>query len=178
MLAIEGVLALNHSGVPGLAQILGSLHQGGLYLVVRDGGELNGRVLPAGALMAYRAGGNDHIVAFHLQGNAAAGTYPDKGVHADVVQLLHGDDSGRAADAGGADAHLFAQQCAGISSVFPVALYLYRVVKIGRDLFTPARIAGQEAVPAYVAGAAFDMELKLMLMHGCHLTSPLFDFLL
>ena len=131
VLSIEGILALHHAGVPGLAQVFGSLHQGSLHLIVGHGGELDGGVLPAGPLVADRAGGDHHIVALNGQGDAAAGAHPDEGVRADVVQLLHGDHRRGAADAGGADAHLLPQKGSGIGGVLPVALYLHRVIKVG-----------------------------------------------
>ena len=165
VLSIEGILALHHAGVPGLAQVFGSLHQGTLHLIVGHGGELDGGVLPAGPLVADRAGGDHHIVALNGQGDAAAGAHPDEGVRADVVQLLHGDHRRGAADAGGADAHLLPQKGSGIGGVLSVALYLHRVIKVGCDLLAAAGITGQETVAAHVAGLTFDMKLQLVFVH-------------
>ena len=116
--------------------------------------------------MAHGAGGDNHVVALDRQGDAAAGTHSDKGICPDGGKLLHGDDGRGAADTGGAHRNLFSQQLAGIGGIFPVGLYLHRVVKIGRDFFAAARVAGQDAVPAHVPRGAFDMKLLLMLVHG------------
>ena len=41
------------------------------------------------------------------------------------------------------------------------------VVKQGRDLLAPARIAGQNDVAAHIALHAVDMELFVQLLHSC-----------
>ena len=64
VLAVEGVLALDHTGVPHVAQVPGGVHQRGEHLIVGHGGELDGGILPAGALVADGAGGDDHVAAF------------------------------------------------------------------------------------------------------------------
>ena len=105
------------------------------------------------------AGGHHHVVALYFQRDAAAGAHADKGIRADGVQLLHGDDGGGPADAGGADAHLLPQQGARPGGILPVGLHLGRIVEVGGDFFAAAGVSGQQAVPAHVPFAAFNMEL-------------------
>ena len=154
--------------MPWLAQRPGRGHQGGLHRVIGHGGKFHWRILPGGPLMPDRAGGDHHIVAFHLQSDPTAGAYPHKGIRPQRVQLLHGDDRRGSADPGGTDAHPFPQKRPRIRGEFPVGGYLDRVVEIGGDLLTAARIARQDAVASYVSPAALNMELQRMLMHGAH----------
>ncbi len=81
------------------------------------------------------------------------------------MQLLHGDGGGGAADAGGAHGDLFSQQGAGIDGEFAILGHEMGVVKQGRDLLAPARIAGQNDVAAHIALHAVDMELFVQLLH-------------
>ena len=166
MLTIEGVLALHHAHLRALAQRSGRLHQRGGHLKIRHRRILDGRVFPAGMLEADSAGGDDHIAAAHIKIDAAAGAHPDKGIRADVVQLLHSDRGGGPADAGGADGHLLAQQRAGIDGVLPVLGHEMRVVKQRGDLLAPAGIAGQDHVAAHIALYAANMKLFFQLLHN------------
>ena len=167
MLAIEGVLALHHAGFQGLAQVFGGLYQGAGDVEIGHGRVLDGGILPAGVLKADGPGGHHHVAGAHVQVDAAAGAHPDEGIRADVVQLLHGDGGGGAADAGGADGDLFPQQGAGIDGEFAVLGHKMGVVEQGRDLFAAAGVAGQDDVTAHVALHAVDMELFVQLLHSC-----------
>ena len=83
----------------------------------------------------------------------------------DGGQLLHGDDGGGTADAGGANRDLLPQQGAGIGGILPVGLDLDGVVEIGRDLLAPARVSRQDTVAAHVPLFTLYMELQLMFLH-------------
>ncbi len=176
VLAVEGILALDHSGVPGLTQVFGGLDHGGLDLIITDGGELDGGILPAGALHADGPGGDDHIVGLDLQIDPPAGAHPDKSIHANGGKLLHGDGSRRPADAGGTDADLLPQKGAGVNGVLPVGMDKVGVVKISGDLLTPARISRQDAVTSHVPFPALDMELQFVFLHHIHLIRNLHKF--
>ena len=174
MLAVKAVLALDDAGVQGLAHGLGGPGQAVHDLKVRHGGELDGGVFHAGVLKPDGAGGHHDVAGLNVHIDAAAGAGADKGVRAALVELLHGNGRGGAADAGGAGGHLFAQECAGPDIVFPVAGHLLRIVKQGGNGGHPARIAGHDAVAAHVAGGAADMKLLFKLLHIIHL---MVDFL-
>ena len=147
--------------MPGLAQILSRLNQGLGDRKVGDGGPLDGGILPAGALHAHCAGGHHHIVALHLQLDAAAGAHPHKGVAAQVAQLLHGDSGRGAADAGGHHAHLLPQEGAGVGGVLPVCLDMNGSLKVLGDGLAPPRVAGKDAVLAHLSGGTLDVKLDL-----------------
>ena len=165
VLAVEGVLALDHPGLPGLAQILGRLGQGGEHLVVGHRRKLDGGVLPAGPLHTDGPGGHHHVPALDLQMDAAAGAHPHKGVRPKIAQLLHGDGRRGAADAGGHHAHRLAQEGAGVGDVLPVGLDMHRVVEVFGDLPAPPRVPREDAVPAHLAGETLDVKLKLTRLH-------------
>ena len=152
--------------MPAAARRLCRIHQGGKHLKIRHGWELDGGVLPAGALHAHRAGGHHDIAAGHLQLDAPAGAHPHKGVRTEIGQLLHGDGSGGPADAGGGDAHLLPQQRAGIGNILPVGHHVDGVFKIPGDLLAPPRVAGEQAVPSHVALLAVDVKLPFRTDHG------------
>ena len=109
---------------------------------------------------------NDDIAGLDLQVDAAAGTDADERVRTDVVQLLHGDRSGRAADAGGADADLFAEERAGVDIILTVLGNMHRIVEQLCDGLAAARIAGQQAIAANIAFDTMDMKLLIKLLHG------------
>ena len=180
MLTVEGILALHHAHLRPLAQRTGRLHQRCGHLEVGHGGVLDGRILPAGVLEADGAGGHHHVAGADIQIDAAAGTHPDKGVGADIVQLLHGDGGRRAADAGGADGDLLPQQGAGVDGVLPILGHEVCVVKQGGDFFAAAGVAGQDHIPAHVALHTVDMKLLLQFLHEKCLLSffhgTLFDY--
>ena len=161
VLAIKAVLALDHTGVAGLAHRLGRLNERIGNADVRHGRELNRRILPAGPLMADSAGGHHNISGLDLQIYAAAGADPDKCVRADGSQLLHGNGGGGASDARGADGDFLSQQRSGINCIFPVLAYQHRIVKQCRNGRTPARITGQNAVPTHIPLDAIDVKLFL-----------------
>ena len=165
MLAVEAVLALDHAGVEGEAQGPGGLHQSARHLEVRHRRELDGGVLPAGVLVPDGTGGHHHIAGLDLQGDAAAGAGAEEGVGPAFVELLHGDDGGGPADAGGAGGDFLALQRAGPDVELPVVRDLFGVVKQGGDGGDPARVAGQDAVAAHVAGDAADVVLSLQMLH-------------
>ena len=135
------------------------------HLEIRDSGVLDGGVLPAGPLHSHRAGGHHHVAGAHVQVDAAAGAHPDEGIRADVVQLLHGDGGRRAADAGGADGDLLAEQRAGVDVELTVLCDMDGVIKELGDGLAPAGIAGQDAVAADVALYAMNMKLFFKLLH-------------
>ena len=151
-----------------MAQGLGGVHQGREHLIVGHRRELNGGILPAGPLMADRAGGDDQVIALDLQLDPATGAGAYKGIPADGAELLQGDHRRRSPDARGADADLLPQQGAGIDVKLPVVGHMDGVVKIAGDDLTPAWVARQNAVPAHVPGGTLDMKLygTLFLFHG------------
>ena len=165
MLTIEAVLALDDAGVQGESQLLGGLHQGIGHLEIRHRRELDGGVLPAGVLKPDGAGGHHHIAGLDVQGDAAAGAGADERVGAALVELLHGDGGGGAADAGGAGGDLLPQQGAGPDVELPVVGDLLGVIEQGGDGRDPARIAGQDAVAADVPLGTGNMELFCKLLH-------------
>lgn len=169
MLTVEGILTLDHTGMPALTKLVRRLCQRLQYPVIGHGRELNGGVFPAGPLHTHRAGGDHHIVAAHIQLDPAAGAHPDKGVRPDLYQLLHGDSRGGAADPGGYHADLFSQQGAGVGHILPVGGHMDRTVKISGDLFAPTRISGQNAVATHIPRCTLDMILKLPFLHSEHL---------
>ena len=168
VLAVEAVLALDHAGVAGLAHGPGGLRQSAGDAEIRHGGELDGGVLQAGVLKPDGPGGHHDVSGLDVQIDAAAGAHPDKGVRADGGQLLHGDGGGGPADAGGAHRHLLPQERPGINPVLPVLAHEPGVVEQRRDGLAAARVAGQDAVAAHVAGDAIDVVLSFQFLHnGC-----------
>ena len=119
-------------------------------------------------LEADGAGGHHNVAGLHVQVDAAAGASADEGVRTALVQFLHGDRGGGAADAGGAGGDLFTQQRAGPDVELPVVGHLMRVIKQGGDGGHPARISGEDAIPAYVAGDAVNMKLLFQFLHDIH----------
>ena len=168
MLAVKAVLALDHADVEGITHRLGSVYQCVGDLPVRHGGEFDGGVFQTGVLEADGTGGHHNVAGLHVQVDAAAGAGADKGVRAALVQFLHGDSGGGAADAGGAGGDLFTQQRAGPDVELPVVGHLMGVIKQGGDGGHPARISGEDAIPAYVAGDAVNMKLLFQFLHDIH----------
>ena len=116
-----------------------------------------------------------------IQIDAAAGTHPDKGVGADIVQLLHGDGGRRAADAGGADGDLLPQQGAGVDGVLPVLGHLKCALSNRAAIFSQRPGSpGRMHIPAHVALHTVDMKLFLQFLHEKCLLSffhgMLFDY--
>ena len=168
MLAVEGILALHHAGMGAVAQVLAGCFQGSGHIEVRHGRELHGGIFQGGVLIADCAGGNNHIPRQHIHGDATAGAHPDEGIGADGGQLLHGNGGRGAADAGGANAHLLAQQRAGVDVVLPVHAYMDRIIEVGSDGLAPARIAGQEYIPAHVPFFTANVKLHTNILHLNH----------
>ena len=168
MLAVKAVLALDHADVEGIIQRIGSVYQCVGDLPVRHGGEFDGGVFQTGVLEADGAGGHHNVAGLHVQVDAAAGASADEGVRTALVQFLHGDRGGGAADAGGAGGDLFTQQRAGPDVELPVVGHLMRIIKQGGDGGHPARISGEDAIPAYVAGDAVNMKLLFQFLHDIH----------
>ena len=177
MLSVEGILALDHTGVPAAVLCLGRVHQSGQHFKIGYSRELDGRVFPTGSLHTDGTGGDYHIVAFHIQFNAAAGAYTHKGVRADLNQLLHGNHGRGPADAGGAHRHLLPQQGSGPDIVLTVGHHMDRIIKISRDFFTASRISGQQAVSAHIAVYALNMILTFLLDHGNHPSVLFFNYI-
>ena len=98
MLAEEGVLALDNAHMVAVAAFPGRLDQGAGHVKIRYRRILNRRELPAGALHTDRAIGDDKIAAAYVLLHAAAGTDPDKGIRAALIQLFHRDGGGGTAD--------------------------------------------------------------------------------
>ena len=119
-------------------------------------------------LEADGAGGHHNVAGLHVQVDAAAGAGADKGVRAAFVELLHSDGGGGAADAGGAGRDLFSQKGAGPDVELPVVGHLVGVLKQRGDGGHPARVSGQDAVPAYVLRGTADMKLFFKLLHEIH----------
>ena len=166
MLTVEGILALHHTGMGAVAQVLaGGLQRGG-NLKIRHRRELDGGVFQRGVLKSDGPGGNHHVPGKHLHVDAAAGAHPDKGVRAQIVQLLHGDGSRGAADAGGADRHLFPQHRAGVDVELPVHADVHRVIKVRRDCLASARVTGQKYVPSHIALLAVNVKLHSDILHN------------
>ena len=81
------------------------------------------------------------------------------------MQLLHGDGGGRAADAGGADGDLFAQQRAGVGGIFAVARDEMGIVEQCGDGGAAAGVAGQDHIAADFTLGAVDMIETFQFMH-------------
>ena len=169
VLAVKRVLALHHAGVVAVSAGLGRRHQSAGDLEIRHGGVLDGGVLLTGMFKPDGAGGNDHVAGLHVQVNAAAGAHADEGVGADVVQLLHGDGGRGAADAGGADGDLFAQQGAGVDGELAVAGHKLRVIKQRGNGLAPPGVSGEDAVAPHVALLAVNMKLFFQFLHKSRL---------
>ena len=120
-------------------------------------------------LKADRAGSHHDVPGLDVHINAPAGARADEGIRAALVELLHGDGGGGAADAGGAGRHLLSQQRAGPDVVLPVIGHLLRVVKVGGNGGDPAGVAGEDAVTADVVGGAGNVKHFIKLLHSRHL---------
>ena len=81
------------------------------------------------------------------------------------MQLLHGDGGGRAADAGGADGDLFAQQRAGVGGVFAIARDEMSIVEQRGDGGAAAGVTGQDHIAADFTLGAVDMIETFQFMH-------------
>ena len=120
-------------------------------------------------LKADSAGSNNDVAGLNVQIDTAAGAYTDEGVSADVVQLFHSDGSRGAADTGGANANLLAQEGAGIDIILTVHANMHGIVKKLCDRFATAGVAGQNDVTAYVALNATNVELLIEFLHNSSL---------
>lgn len=120
-----------------------------------------GYVLPSGALHADGSRGDDNVAAQHLRVHAAAGAHTDKGVRAAVNKLLQRNGRRGAADARGADTHRDPVQGARIDLILPVFRHKMIVVKFLRDFLAPARVPGQEHIPAHISG--LDLQVKFLM---------------
>ena len=169
MLAVEGILALNHTRMGTVSQILRCSLQRRRNGKVSHRRELNRCIFQRRMLKADRAGGDHNISRQHIHGNAAASADPDKGIRADGRQLLHGDGSGRAADSRGTDADLLPQQSSGVDVVLPVHANMHRVVKIGSDGFTAPGVTRQEHIPPHIPLLAVNVVLHTDILHSNHL---------
>ena len=116
-------------------------------------------------LKADCAGGNNDVAGFDLEVDAAASAGANKRISADVVKLFHRDRGGRPADAGGANAHLFAEKGTGIDRIFPILRNKLCVIKQVGNGFAAPGIAGQNHIAANVAFHAMDVELFVKLLH-------------
>ena len=161
MLPVKGILCLHHTRFPGFSQLPGAFHQGKQHLKVGDGGKFDGRVFPAGALHPHRPCGDNDIIRFHIQADAAAGSHPNKGIRPDSHQLLQSDDRRRPADTGGHHAHRLPLQRACVGSKFPVGSDFFAVIQVSRDFLAPSRVAGKDAVAAHVPLLQHNMKLPL-----------------
>ena len=159
MLAEEGVLALDNAHMVAVAAFPGCLDQGAGHVKIRYRRILNGGELPAGTFHTDRAVGDHKVAAAYVLLHAAAGTDPDKGIRAALIQLFHRDGGGGTADAGRHDTDLHPVQSACIGDIFPVDRDLFGIVKISRDLGASARIARQDDITAHIAGAYGSMIL-------------------
>ena len=171
MLAVECVLALHDTDMRLLTHGERSLTQGIGHIKVGNGRILERRIFLRRVLKADGSRRNDDIAGLNLQVDAAAGTDADERVRTDVVQLLHGDGSGRAADAGGADADLLAEERTGVDIILTILGNMHRIVEQLCDGLAAARIAGQQAIAANIAFDTMDMELLIKLLHGEKLPS-------
>ena len=170
VLPVETVLALHDTGVRAVAEVLRRLTQRERHVEVCHGGVLNGRILQRGVLVADRAGGDDHVAGLHVDVDAAAGAGADEGIRAELMQLLHRDGRAGAADAGGADRDLLAEQRAGVGGVLAVLRDLDGIIEQRGDGRAAARVTGQDYIAAHLALCAVDMILTFKLMHKKHLT--------
>ena len=169
MLAVKAVLALDDARMQRQTQSFRGPGKAVGDPQVRHRRILDRRVFQAGVLKADGAGGHHDVAGLDVQVDAAAGAGADEGVRAAFVQLLHGDSGGGAADARGAGGDLLPQKGARPDVVLPVAGHLLRVVKQGGNGGDPAGVAGQDAVPAHIAGGAVDVELLFQFLHSSHL---------
>ena len=165
MLAVEGILALHHTGVGAVAQSFAGSFQSGGDLKIRHRRELDGRVFQRGVLKTDSTSGNHHVPRQHLHVDAAAGANPDEGIRADVMQLLHGNGGRGAADSRGADRNLFSQHSAGIDIVLPVHADVHGFVKIAGNGFTAPRVAGEKHITPHVPRLAVNVKLHTNILH-------------
>ena len=157
MLAVEGILALDHAGVEIKAFLFRRCHQGVGDLQVRNSRKLDRGVLPAGALHADGSGGNHDVAALHRGLHPAACANTDEGVRAAADQLLHGDGGRGTADACGGNADLDAVQRTGIGYVLPVVRYQNGIVKVLGNLHAALGVAGEDDVASHLARGHLDM---------------------
>ena len=91
MLAVEGILALNHARVIRMAQLFCAVYQRIGHIQMGDGRKFYWHVLLGGAFHADGSGSHHQIAALHRQGHAAAGADADNRIHANLMQLLDAD---------------------------------------------------------------------------------------
>ena len=159
MLAVEGILALDHAGVVGHADILGCIDQRIGHAEIGHSGVLNGGVLAAGALHADGTGGNNDIAAADFLLHAAAGAHADEGIGTAVGQLFQRNGSGRAADAGAGNADGHAVEGAGVGNKLAAVRHKAGVIKIFGNFGAALGVAGQKHIAAHIAGPQPDMIL-------------------
>ena len=157
------------TGFAGNIQVLTGLYQSGENLEIGDSGPFNGGVFPAGPLHSDSAGGNHNVSASDIQVNSAAGTHTDKGMHAQIGQLFHGDGCRGAADSGGNHADRFTEKRTGIGDIFPIGFHVNRGIEQRGDGLTAAGITGKDAVVSYIAGGTMNMKLNGTILHKTHL---------
>ena len=149
VLAVEAVLALDHPDMAFGPQLFRGGGQGVDHLQGRHRGELQGGVLPAGALHAHRAGGDDQVAAQNVLLHAAAGAHPHKGVGPAAGELLHGDGGRRPPNARGGDADFHPVQQAGVGHILPAVRHELGLLKIGGDFLAALGVPGQQHVSAH-----------------------------
>ena len=157
-LGVEGVLgdADAHRGVE--AQGDGALLQGLQQLVAGHSGELQGQVVAAGAVHADAAADHHDVAALNVGAGGGTGAHPDEGVRPALVELLHTDGGGGAADAGGGDGDPLPLQRALPGGEFPLPGHHAGVVQMGGDQFAPVRVPGDDGVAARLSGGQVHME--------------------
>ncbi len=89
MLAIKSILALNHTSVVGMSQLLTGSYQGVCHIKICDSRIFDGGIFPAGALHPDSAGGYHDVAALYIQLDAAAGAHTNKGIRSTEHQLFH-----------------------------------------------------------------------------------------
>ena len=166
VLTVEGILTLDNAGVGTLAHSLRSLTEGQSNIQIGYCRILNGSILHRGMLKADGTGSNNDIAGLYIQVNTATGTYADKGICANVVELFHCDRSRGTADTGGADTDLLTQKGAGIDIILTVHAYMHGIVKKLCDRLATAGVAGQDHITAYIALDATNMELLFKFLHN------------
>ena len=165
MLTVEGILALNHTGVCAEAKLLAGRLQGRCDAKVGYGREFDGRIFKGGVLVANCTGGNYNVAGLNVKVNATTGSDADEGVCADCGKLLHGNRGGRTADTCGANRNLLSEQSSCVDVIFSVHTDMNGVIKVLCNFFTSSGVTGKENVATNVTYVATNVKLCSYILH-------------
>ena len=161
-LVIEALVAVDDADVAAAAEVLRRVHAEAEQPVVRHGGIFGMDVGLRRAVVTDGAAAEDQIAQPDALLQRAAGADADGGLHADVVQLLHADAGGRAADARGDGEDRDAAVGAGQAAELAVVGKLAHALQLLRDAVEPGRVAGQDGI----ADAQGLIQTDMRLLHA------------